>query len=96
MIIFWIGITATGFQTVSLIPQAIEIFKNEDLTSISLETHILLTVSQILWLIYGIYLKLWPIVISASITSILSIIIAYKRIEYMYKKGGNPPSIPPR
>jgi MtN3 and saliva related transmembrane protein len=85
IIIFWIGITATCLQTVSLLPQVIEVFKNQNLDAISIETHILLTLSQLLWLIYGIYLKLWPIVISASITSLLSIIISYKRIEYMYK-----------
>ncbi len=68
----WIGSAAATLTTVAFIPQAWKIFRSRNTADISLGMYALFTLGVALWLIYGILLAAWPIIIANSITLVIA------------------------
>ena len=68
----WIGCLAAVLTTVSFIPQVWQIWKTRHTQDISLRMYILFTCGIGLWLIYGLLLAAWPIIIANAITLVLA------------------------
>ena len=63
-----IGTVAACLTTASFIPQAWQTFRTRDVSGISLGMYSLFTVGIGLWLVYGLLLGAWPIIIANAIT----------------------------
>ena len=81
-LIDWIGSLAALITTVSFIPQAWQTFRTRDVSGISLGMYSLFTVGVALWLVYGILLMAWPIIIANSITTSLALGILVMKLRY--------------
>jgi MtN3 and saliva related transmembrane protein len=81
-LIDWIGTFAALITTVSFIPQAWQTFRTRDVSGISLGMYSLFTVGVALWLVYGILLMAWPIIIANSITTTLALGILVMKLRY--------------
>jgi MtN3 and saliva related transmembrane protein len=68
----WIGSLAAILTTVSFIPQVWQICKTRHTQDISLRMYLLFTCGVGLWLIYGILLAAWPIIIANAVTLLLA------------------------
>lgn len=68
----WIGSAAATLTTVAFIPQAWKIFRSRNTADISLGMYALFTLGVALWLIYGILLAAWPIIIANSVTLLIA------------------------
>lgn len=77
-----IGMFAGALTTVSFFPQVVKIWKCKSTKDISLIMFILFTAGVVLWLVYGIYLMQWPVILSNLVTLILSIIILSFKFKY--------------
>jgi MtN3 and saliva related transmembrane protein len=74
-----LGFIAGILTTVSLLPQMIQIWKTKSAKDISLETFCILATGVLLWVIYGIRIMAYPIIICNSLTlAFVSTIIALK------------------
>ncbi len=78
MIIF--GLIAATFTTISFLPQAIKTIRTRKTKDLSLGTYSTLTIGIFLWMIYGIFLLNWPIIIANSISFIFSAMILFIKI----------------
>ena len=78
----WIGFMAAILTTSSFLPQAIKTIKDKDTSSISLGMYSLFTTGVFLWLIYGIFIKDIPIMVSNLITFLLACSILVMKIKY--------------
>lgn len=67
-----VGYTAAGLTTVSFIPQAVHSWSTRDLSGISLSMYALFTLGVGLWMLYGIALGSWPIILANAITLALA------------------------
>jgi MtN3 and saliva related transmembrane protein len=76
-----IGLIAGILTTISFLPQVIKILKTKDTTSISLLMYIIFTTGVFLWLIYGILVKDYPVIIANFITFILASMILTLKIR---------------
>lgn len=76
----YIGILAACLTTVSFLPQVIQIIKNKDTKSISLNMYILFVSGTILWVIYGLSIMKLPVILANIVTGMLSLIISYYKI----------------
>lgn len=76
----YVGILAAIITTYSFLPQVLQVIKTKDTSSISLKMYILLIIGLILWVIYGISLKNFSIILANGITCIFAIIILYYKI----------------
>ena len=75
----WIGYAGATLTTVSFLPQAWLTFRTRDVSGISLGMYTCFTLGVALWLVYGIALGAWPIVIANAITlALASAILAMK------------------
>ena len=77
-----IGSLAAALTTASFIPQAWHTFRTRDVRGISLGMYSLFTAGVALWLVYGILLVAWPIIIANLITTSLALAILVMKLRY--------------
>jgi MtN3 and saliva related transmembrane protein len=77
-----IGLTAAFLTTISFVPQAVRIIKSRHTKDISLTMYAVLTTGIFLWLIYGIALDSWPIILANGTTLVLTLIILILKMKY--------------
>jgi MtN3 and saliva related transmembrane protein len=68
----WLGYIAAVLTTVAFVPQAWHSFQTRDVSGISLGMYSVFTVGVLLWLIYGVLLDAWPLILANSITLALA------------------------
>ena len=77
-----IGTLATILTTASFVPQALHTFQTKDVRGISLGMYSAFTAGVSLWLVYGILLSAWPIIIANAITVSLALAILVMKLRY--------------
>lgn len=77
-----VGTIAACLTTFSFIPQAVKTFRTKDVSGISLSMYGIFTAGVALWLIYGILLMAWPIIIANAITVSLALSIFVMKLRY--------------
>ncbi len=77
-----IGSAAAVLTTTAFIPQVWQIWKTRHTHDISLGMYIAFTGGIALWLVYGILLGSWPIIIANSITLLLAGAVLVMKIRF--------------
>lgn len=77
-----IGSIAAVLTTASFVPQAWHSFKTRDVSGISLGMYSVFTLGVALWLLYGVLLQSWPLVIANSITLMLAAAILVMKLRF--------------
>ena len=78
----WVGSAAACLTTASFVPQAWHTCRSRDVSGISLTMYSLFTLGVALWLVYGILLLAWPIIIANVITTSLALMILVMKLKY--------------
>jgi len=78
----WVGSAAACLTTASFVPQAWHTFRSRDVSGISLIMYSLFTLGVAMWLVYGILLLAWPIIIANVITTSLALMILVMKLKY--------------
>lgn len=84
-----IGYIAAILTTGSFLPQAIHTFHTKDVSGISLTMYSAFTLGIVLWLVYGVLLVSWPMIVANVVT--LAFAAAILTMKLRYKA---PPSSP--
>ena len=77
-----VGSVAAILTTVSFVPQAWHSFKTRDVSGISLGMYSVFTIGVALWLVYGVLLYAWPLIIANSITLALAAAILAMKLRF--------------
>ena len=77
-----IGMVAAVLTTISFVPQVWHSFKTRDVSGISLPMYSLFTVGVALWLVYGILLDAWPLIVANGITLCLAGAILQMKLTF--------------
>lgn len=77
-----IGYLAAALTTCSFVPQALHTFRTRDVSGISLGMYSVFTAGVALWLVYGLALAAWPIVVANAITLTLAGTILAMKLRY--------------
>lgn len=77
-----IGYLAAFLTTTSFVPQAWHTFTTRDVSGISLGMYSVFTIGIACWLIYGLLLGAWPIVVANLITLALAGTILIMKLRY--------------
>jgi MtN3 and saliva related transmembrane protein len=78
----WIGGIAASLTTCSFIPQVLRVWRTKHTKDISLLMYSLFTLGVALWLVYGVLLDAWPIIIANSITLLLAGTVLVLKIRF--------------
>ena len=77
-----VGSAAAVLTTLSFLPQVLHTLKTRDVSGISLVMYSAFTVGVALWLVYGLLLGSWPIVIANVITVMLALAIVVMKLVF--------------
>ena len=77
-----IGSVAAALTTLSFVPQALKTFKTRDVSGISLGMYTAFTLGVALWLVYGVLIGAWPIIIANAVTLVLALAILVMKLRF--------------
>ncbi|AWW44343.1 SemiSWEET transporter [Polynucleobacter paneuropaeus] len=80
-----IGYAAAFLTTFAFVPQAIVSWRTRDLSGVSLGMYSLFTFGVGLWLIYGLIIEKWPLILANAITFALALSILVLKLRYPRK-----------
>jgi len=78
----WIGFVAGTLTTIAFLPQLQRTWRTKSADDMSLAMLLTFTTGVFLWLIYGLYLTAWPIIVTNAITFILTLTIMVLKLKY--------------
>ena len=87
----WLGFAAAALTTSSFVPQAVLTLRTKDVSGISLSMYSAFTLGVALWLVYGIVLRAWPIVVANALTVALAATILVTKILVERQQRRSPP-----
>ena len=76
-----IGYCAAFLTTIAFLPQAIQSWRTRDLSGISVGMYSLFTVVVGLWLIYGLIIEKWPLIMANALTFALALSILVLKLR---------------
>lgn len=68
----WIGSIAATLTTTAFIPQVWQVWRTRHTKDISLGMYFIFTIGVLMWLMYGVMLESWPIIIANTLTALLA------------------------
>ncbi len=77
-----VGTVAATLTTLSFLPQAWLTLRTRDVSGISLSMYSVFTLGVALWLVYGVMLGEWPIIIANALTLMLATAILGMRLAF--------------
>ncbi|TBW34709.1 hypothetical protein EYW49_17465 [Siculibacillus lacustris] len=77
-----LGSCAALFTTLCWLPQTIRSIRTRDTASLSLATFSVFVGGLILWLIYGILIGSWPIIVANVLTLMLNLVILAQKLRH--------------
>jgi len=76
-----IGYCAAFLTTIAFLPQAIQSWRTRDLSGISVGMYSLFTVGVGLWLIYGLIIEKWTLIVANALTFALALSILVLKLR---------------
>ena len=76
-----IGYCAAFLTTIGFLPQAIQSWRTRDLSGISVGMYSLFTIGVGLWLIYGLIIEKWPLIVANALTFALALSILVLKLR---------------
>lgn len=86
---FWgefIGYACGACTTMAFLPQAIKSIRTRNVSGLSLSMYVIYCLGLIFWILYGIYLSSFQIVLFNSITLVFNTVILYMIIATKSQK----------
>ncbi len=80
-----IGYFAALLTTFSFLVQAIQSWRTRDLSGISVGMYSMFTLGVGLWLIYGIVIDSWPLIVTNALTFLFALSILLMKLKQMSK-----------
>ena len=77
-----VGYAAATLTTLAFIPQTLHSWRSRDLSGVSLSMYSLFTLGVALWLLYGVILESWPIIIANTITLALAGTVLFLKLQH--------------
>lgn len=74
----YIGYAAAALGTICWLPQAVQVWRTRDTRSLSLSANLLFLATVSLWLVYGLMITDWPLILAniVSVTAMITIVTA--------------------
>lgn len=77
-----LGYVAGALTTIAFLPQVIQTWKTKSTKDISLGMFVSFCTGVFLWLIYGVLINSYPVIIANVFTLSLAMIILFMKIKY--------------
>jgi MtN3 and saliva related transmembrane protein len=78
----WVSALAAILTTAAFVPQALHIIRHRETKAISLVMYVAFAGGVALWLVFGVLIGNWAIIVSNAITLVLTLAIVGMKIRY--------------
>jgi MtN3 and saliva related transmembrane protein len=79
-----VGHTGAFLSSITFMPQVYKAWKSKSVGDLSLAMMLIVFSSTLVWLVYGVKLNLWPVIICNGIIAVLSLLLIY--FKFSFKK----------
>jgi len=77
-----IGLIAAVLTTSSFVPQVYKTWKTKSVGNLSLTMYLAMFIGILLWLVYGIHLHSFSMIVANSVTALLTFILIILKLKY--------------
>lgn len=77
-----LGLVAATFTTAAFLPQLAKTWRSKSAADLSLGMLVTFSIGLFLWMIYGIFIQSWPVILANAITLVLSSINLMLKIKF--------------
>ncbi len=77
-----LGYSAGFITSLTFLPQVIKTWKEKSAKDISLLMFLIAAVNEIMWIVYGVLLNNWVIILTNSIVLAMSLIMIFLKLRY--------------
>ncbi|MGF1492859.1 MAG: SemiSWEET transporter [Microcoleaceae cyanobacterium] len=77
-----VGLLAGSLTTIAFLPQVIKTWKSKSAKDVSLEMFVIFCTGVFLWLVYGLLIGDFPLVIANIVTFLLATTILFFKLRY--------------
>ena len=79
---YLVSAIAATLTTVAFVPQAIHIIRYKETRAISLQMYVVFATGVAFWLLFGLMIWNWPMIVANIITLALALIIIAMKLRY--------------
>lgn len=83
----YLGYLAGTLTTIAFVPQLVKIWRSKSASDVSLAMFLIFTTGVALWLLYGLVIGAWPVIVANVVTLVLALAILVLKVRY----GAQPP-----
>jgi MtN3 and saliva related transmembrane protein len=77
-----LGLAASCLTCITFVPQVIQTWRTKNTEGVSLQAFVICAAGCALWLIYGINLNAFSIILTNTIVLILSLVMVFLKLKY--------------
>ena len=70
-----VGLIAASFTTLAFIPQVFKIWKNRNISGVSISMYLIMLIGISMWLLYGFLIKSLAVIVANIVTGLLQLFI---------------------
>ncbi|MBS1653417.1 MAG: SemiSWEET transporter [Bacteroidetes bacterium] len=82
-----LGYSAGAITSLTFLPQVIKTWKEKSAKDVSLNMFLIAAINEVMWIVYGVLLNNWVIILTNSIVLSMSLIMIFLKLKY----SGNSP-----
>ncbi|HNP08290.1 MAG TPA: SemiSWEET family transporter [Cyclobacteriaceae bacterium] len=79
------GHTGALLSSITFVPQVYKVWTSKSVRDLSLTMMLIVFTSTIIWLIYGVALNLWPVILANGFICVLSVLLIYFKLTFKEK-----------
>lgn len=77
-----VGLFGAFLTAITFIPQVYKAWMTKSVGDLSLTTIFIVVTSCVVWLVYGITLRLWPVIIANACIGTMSLLLVYFKLTF--------------
>ncbi|MBL0357968.1 MAG: hypothetical protein IPP72_14300 [Chitinophagaceae bacterium] len=81
-----VGLIGSTLSSITFIPQVLQAWKTKSVGDLSLSMMVIVTLSTLVWLVYGFGRNALPVIICNAIIFLLSLVLIYFKFSFQKNK----------
>jgi MtN3 and saliva related transmembrane protein len=83
-IVSFLGLLAASLTTISFLPQVLKTWKSRSAKDLSLGMFLTFTLGVALWLVYGVMITDWPVILANVVTLLLASTLLFFKLRWKH------------
>lgn len=77
-----VGYAAAILTTISFVPQVLKVWRTRSARDVSLGMYSLFTLGIFIWLVYGVLIESWPVILANFVTLVLAGMVLAMKLRF--------------